>query len=304
MFTKVSWVEDLREELGVEGISQVWGDDPEYYVWIADTPGIHHIKLEWVEHDTSHPALIRGLFSIRCYPLIGSTLVGSFSREEQRIVSGSLFDDTNTPRYESRDAIPGECFAVGTMEILQDVRGSTTMFVLESLDRFVTKSLHGIAHTPESSTSNESDQLSTVLRDVPGWSLSHSLFDRLVSMFAYSSGIQPSRVVLVDSPGFEYWSAADNTNWHTVASDCVAAHALIVAFSDHQGDGETVKSFIADLKADQTRTIVLDARFPHHACHDSGCEHAHHAVVNPQWWSIPLGRYRSNLTSTCGCEEH
>jgi hypothetical protein len=173
MFTKVSWVEDLRVELGVEAVSQVWGDDPEYYVWIAGAPGIHHIKLEWVEYDTSHPALIRGLFSIRCYPLIGSTLMGSFSLEEQRIVSGPLFDDTNTPRYESRDAIPGECFAVGTMEILQDIMGATTLFVLESLDRFVTKSLHSIAHTAVSSTSNESDRLPTILRNVPGWSLSH-----------------------------------------------------------------------------------------------------------------------------------
>jgi len=304
MFTKISWVEDLMDQLGVQGISQVWGDDPEYYLWLTDAPGVYHIKLESGDSDRSTQDRIRGLFSIRCYPLVGSRLMDGYSREEQRLVSSELFDHTNTPRYDCRDDIPPTFFTVGTMEIIQDIEHASTVWVVESLDRLLFKALHATDSTLVESTGGSAERGPATLRDVPGWSLSYSLFDRLVSMCAYCLGRQPCRVVLADSLGFEFHGGDGNGSGDAVPSDSIVSHTLAVAFVQPPADRGAVDSFIADLLAEQDHSVMLDTPFPHQACQDHGCENPAHKVVNPQWWSIPFGSYRSKLTTTCGCEDH
>jgi hypothetical protein len=34
-----SWVEQVQQMLDLKGVSQVWGDRPEWYVWVEDAPG-------------------------------------------------------------------------------------------------------------------------------------------------------------------------------------------------------------------------------------------------------------------------
>lgn len=70
LLVAASWVERLREELGLEGVHQVWGEVPTWYLWLADSPGAY--CLEMVDVSRVGDGLINGSFAVKFYPALDS----------------------------------------------------------------------------------------------------------------------------------------------------------------------------------------------------------------------------------------
>ena len=46
MMVRASWAETVKGLSGVTGVSQVWGNQPEWYIWISGQPGPYGLVLE------------------------------------------------------------------------------------------------------------------------------------------------------------------------------------------------------------------------------------------------------------------
>jgi hypothetical protein len=88
------WHDEVRQQAGLTGISQVWGDEPSWYFWLAGRPGAFLLRA--------------GI----CEELAGRSLVtyllhyfppASADRAEQDLLESPFFDQaTGTPAYEHR----------------------------------------------------------------------------------------------------------------------------------------------------------------------------------------------------------
>ena len=59
----------LRRELGLLGASQVRGEQPAWYLWLACSPGAYHLEMVDAALEGSGPnGLARALFSVKFYP--------------------------------------------------------------------------------------------------------------------------------------------------------------------------------------------------------------------------------------------
>ena len=45
MLVTTSWVDDLKNLLGMEAVSQIWGDVPAWYMWLSDAQGVYQLQL-------------------------------------------------------------------------------------------------------------------------------------------------------------------------------------------------------------------------------------------------------------------
>jgi len=90
MLVTTSWVDNLKDLLGMEAVSQIWGDIPAWYMWLSDALGVYHLQLVDAAVDENNPANKQAFFSIKCYPFPNTTVFDTFSHEEQTL-SRALF---------------------------------------------------------------------------------------------------------------------------------------------------------------------------------------------------------------------
>ena len=169
MLVTTSWVDDLKLLLGMEAVSQIWGDRPAWYVWLSDAQGAYRLQLDSAMADGKTPAPKQGLFSIKFYPLYKSSVFGAFSYEEQVLCQSGFFDDTNTPRFEDMQKIPDSLFNVAAMEYRVNQDDTMACFTLDSLD--ILRSVY-----PEETVQNfdltgksRCYRAGEIGRSVPGW---------------------------------------------------------------------------------------------------------------------------------------
>lgn len=87
-----SWSEQFRTDIGLKGISQVWGGPPAWYFWLADAPGVYHLELLAAEGDMTYGKdLYKGVFVVKCYPYQNSRHFQSFSFLEQKLIQSHFF---------------------------------------------------------------------------------------------------------------------------------------------------------------------------------------------------------------------
>lgn len=308
MLVTTSWIGELKSRLGMDAVSQVWGDPPAWYLWFSDAQGVYNLQLVDSLVDENLSSMKQGYFSIKCYPFQNAPVFGAFSHEERSLSQSRFFDDTHTPRLEDKDKIPDSLFAVAAMEYRVDQDDTTACFTLESLDTM--RCVYPEETVLDFDLLNKSWHYAKgeVGRSVPGWHLGYPVFDRLLSMYAFYSKTKPVRLQIARSPGFEYVHTGHRE------FDCVdVSHAHRLAVSVFFAPPKSFDHFVdlggfdamAQEESQQETEILFDRAFPcghFHASDKMDCAKIlEGSPINELWWSLAETDYKSELTSTCGC---
>jgi len=297
MLITASWVEQVQKMLDLTGVSQVWGDRPEWYIWINGAPGVHVLVFEEGETIAAADQTLNvGLFAIKCYPYVTASVFEAFSPQEREIINSDLFDHTHTPRLEARQDIPESLFAVGSMSFILDANETVAMLAFDSLDLLrwsILNTKNGQKNRPR----NES-----VIRNIPAWQIGYPLFDRLISLYAFYSKQSPAFIGASQSPGFECIIDTHQTPESRVCDDAQQGSASVLFVNSAETDAWVDTIWRAHLSPEEK--IVFE-----HACSHSACNHTADngfppVDINSLWWDLAHADLKSELASTCGCEDH
>jgi hypothetical protein len=308
MLMITSWIDALKDLLGMEAVSQIWGNVPAWYMWLSDAHGVYHLQLAEAMNDEDLPAHKQGLFSIKCYPFHNTAVFDTFSYEEQVLRRSSFFDDTHTPRFEVKEEIPDCLFNVAALEYRVDQDDSMACFTLDSLDTlrcfYPEETVLDFDLTGKSRRYRSGE----IGRSVPGWQLGIPVFDRLLCMYAVYSKAKPVRLRITRSPGFEY-SHSGNRAFECLKAPDIHRLTASVFFAcpnrPHRGIHSSKPDIMEPEEEPDHVEILLDHAFP--------CGHLHLSEktaslqtmagvsINPLWWSLAETEFKSNLASTCGC---
>lgn len=308
MLTTGSWVGKVKDMLGLEGVSQVWGNRPAWYFWISRAPGVYHLRLEDVQVDSwENRELFSGIFSLKCYPFPGQAVFETFSFEERALMRSDFFDDTFTPRFEVRTRLPDTLFNVATLEYTVDAEDTFACFTLESLDALrISYAADKVQAYPLLGRS-ERFAAGQVDRNVPAWAIGYPFFDRMLSLYVFEQKKKPYRTIMLQGDGFDYICGR---NGLLTCRDTADTRSLELSVFFATGDSapdrgrDGIESAVRRLPAD-SRDLVFDRSFP--------CGHFHHVhgnapqaaeatdTLNPQWWTLADADYKSELATSCGC---
>ena len=297
MLLTASWVEQVQKMLDLAGVNQVWGDRPEWYIWIDDAPGVYALVFEEGEiFDAADQPRVLGQFAVKCYPYASAGVFDSFSPAEREMVTGELFDHTHTPRLESRQRIPEAFFTVGSLSIMLNAAETVAMFTFDSLDF-----LRWSALTAKTGSENRLHEKSFI-RNIPAWQIGYPLFDRLISLYAFYSKQSPAFIGATRSPGFECMVDIDQTLESRVCDE-TRQYSTSVLFSDTTDYEKLVdKNWRTHL--DPAEKIVFEHTCSHSACHHFADDEIPQVAINSLWWDLAHADLKSELASTCGCEDH
>lgn len=275
-----SWSQELRGQLGLTGASQVWGERPAWYVWLANSPGAY--QLELVEAGPvgagSQADLRRAVLAVRHYPSPDSAAFRLFSPRERALIRGPLFDHTGAPTFEGRAGIAPELFMVGALEFLCQAGADWMLFCLSAL----TECRETTATGP--------------VRRAPGWNLSLPIVSALLSLWAFQSRQTPLRVQLTSEAGFE-----QRPGGAAAATQDIRMLSLAALFCpDPANPPAEVMVHLDDQAGEPGRTLLEDETYR--------CCHFHPprdpttvSALCAQCWRFAQAQYQSDLTSTCGC---
>jgi hypothetical protein len=153
---------EIRHELGIRHLSQVWTKMPSWYFWLDNTPGAFMLELRGGAHFSINGISYQGAVGVvRYFPPADCT--DALSSEEATLLQSAAFDQTSTPKWEELSKIGGSgLFVVGTFELHCPLESEDLLFLFEGT------------------------RLNPV--ENPGV----HLFDRLVGMQAYAAQHAPS----------------------------------------------------------------------------------------------------------------
>jgi hypothetical protein len=295
MLVTASWFEDFKRTLGIQGVSQVWGDRPAWYFWIGGAPGAYQLQLEDAEMQPGGG--YRGVFLIRCYPFTDTAFYAGFSAEERGVVESGLFDHTRTPRAEFRRRIPGHLFNVAVFELALQADGTAMGATLESLDRMIVRNAGPVPRTDRAAGETGLPTRGEPIRNVSAWALAYPLFDCLVCLWVNYRRQKPLHIRMTRDSGFE--TILDPPRQPVCRdTDAIGVYTLEIAFDARSGDhGQD-----PGREDGSDRGSVI---FEHHA----PCGHFHPpgttvpliGALNPGWWSLADTRFTCGLATTCGC---
>lgn len=302
MLIKASWVEALQHTLGIDGVSQVWGDRPAWYFWIRNAAGVYCLEAHRTEaREFNGMRLHSALFSLKCYPYALSRWFRFFSFEERCFVKSRFFDPSNTPFHEHREKVGDHLFCIAVIEYTTEAESPFAVFTLESLDTLR-------MHYPEETTRhypvlNRSRRFESgeVDRRIPGVAIAYPFYDCLLCLNSFHSREKPSRVTILRSPGFQHmWGRG-----HTVS--CVDAPEIeAVTIRTQYGrpsvDGPddapgTTENRLGEEKGDLVFDRVFSCGHPHRKRHES----TRWVALNRRWWTLADADYGSHLATLCGC---
>ncbi len=285
-----SWVERVRTELGLVGVSQVWTEGPAWYLWLEGSPGAYGLELvDASSVDQSGPEVVQGLFTVRYYPSPDEPVFSGFSAQEQALVQGAGFDQSGTPRFEALSGIPPQCFVVGTLQLALQPDAEWALFELSALEtcRYVITPGPG--------------QPSELARQVPGRSLCYRLFRPLLGLYAFTSRHTPIRARLCQFLGMEQVEADGEISWRN--ADGVSLQSLEVLFGSMPGEQpRAARDLLDQSKPSDPARVLLDEVFD--CAHYHGPEESFisEPILSPSWWRLAAADYKSELASSCGCE--
>jgi len=154
---------EIRHELGVQHLSQVWTGLPSWYIWLDDTPGAFMLELRGGARFSTNGISYQGAVGVIRYFPPPADCTDALNSEEATLLKSASFDQTGTPAWEALARIGGsELFVVGTFELHCPIESDGLLFLFE-----------GTRLSPEENTGVQ-------------------LFDRLVGMQAYSAQHAPS----------------------------------------------------------------------------------------------------------------
>lgn len=290
--------------LGIQAASQVWGDQPAWYLWLSEAMGTYQLKLAGPVPDDDQAQGLRGIFSVKCYPYANQDVFRTFSRAERRVINSPCVDDTHTPRFEDREKIPDDLFNVAVIDYAVDREDTMACLTLESLSTW--RLINGQPGTDEDHR-HPHDSRRKPDRCVPGWQLGLPVFDRLLSMFAFFSRMSPSRIRVTRGSGFEVIRTESTAMVPRQAADinCYTASVLFsTAGEGHRAGGPAQRSLMDQAASPEQSEVLFDQVFPENRFRSPDASTGISDVfpLNRLWWSLATADHRSELGSTCGCE--
>jgi hypothetical protein len=101
--THLLWHEEIRQQSGLAGVSQIWGEEPAWYFWLRGMPGAFLLQMGSCDE-------LKGgslaTYLLHYFPVVAA------DPEDQAVLEGSWFDRcTGTPRYEHRHKISSRFLA-------------------------------------------------------------------------------------------------------------------------------------------------------------------------------------------------
>lgn len=296
-----SWSEQFRADIGLKGVSQVWGGPPAWYIWLAEAPGVYHLELiEAEEENQNGKDLCKAVFVVKCYPFPGTDTFQTFSFIEQKLIKSNFFDETHTPVFEYREKIPPDLFNVAMLEVTTDHEAHMAGFCIETLDilrsRYAgqTNQTFPVVGLTQQFAEGEVD------REIPGLEIAYPLFDCLMCMYANSEKQAPLQLQCSETPGFEV--VIDRGKVDTKPNKAVRGYRLVVLYAPLNHNAR--KKNIGPLKIESSESkqkIVYERMFPCGHFHNDEAEGNLPITVNTKWWSLAHGQYTSELASSCGC---
>ncbi len=302
MLIKASWAEKICTNLGIEGVSQLWGDKPAWYFWISGAPGVY--LLELVETGTRQQEgfdLHQAAFSLKCYPFAGNRVFQSFSFEEQCLIRSKYFDHTNTPHFDHREKIAQNLFNIAKIECVFDSDETIAAFTFESLDTWRVVIRKGTTLNYPLLDKQKKFETDEVDRWVPGTEIGYLFFDRLLSLYSFFSKKSPAQVLSFRSRGFEY--VYDKIKaFVCVDSERVKIYTTSILYN-LSGEENTVNrlKYIENELKDENEETLYDNKFAGHHFDFEGDETPHLMPLNHRWWSLAGEHFSCNLASSCGC---
>jgi len=302
MLVKASWFDEIRTELGMQGVSQLWAQRPAWYFWIADAPGVYLLELAAADSRQMEGFdLHRVTFALKCYPFAGQQVFKFFSFEEQGLIRSPYFDHTNTPRFDQREKIDPHLFNIAKIECTFDGGETMAAFVFESLDTWRIVFNKGTTLNYPMLDRRKKFASGEVDRQVPGIQIGFLFFDRLLSLFAFDSQTTPARVLSLRSRGFEYvYDKSDRFVCVDSENARIYTTAVLFALSDPPAALERMRYIENELKAEYEETLY-DRQFSgdHSGAADNPMPRL--MPLNQRWWSLAKGHFNCSLTSSCGC---
>lgn len=295
-----SWVENLKTELGLNGVSQVWGDRPSWYFWVTNAPGVFHLEFDDADVLTTKTGTFyMADFIIKCYPYRGHSLFNTFSFQEKELVQSPFFDDTHSPAFEYREQIPADLFNIAMMAITVDSTDQLMHFGFETFDLLRTVCLSDtVRHDPESNR-RYTLKAGTVDRNVPALQVGYPFFGQMMCLSAYATRTPPARVQLARRRGVEFGLDAETVRF--IPSNKIQHYRYGVWFhppSKFQ-TGDPVK--IPAMTSNEAEKILYDRAFTCGHFHPSQAEKVLPVPLDERWWTLAHASYASQLTSCCGC---
>ncbi|MFC1877572.1 hypothetical protein ACFL2E_09940 [Thermodesulfobacteriota bacterium] len=295
-----SWSEQFRSDIGLKGVSQIWGDRLAWYFWLADSPGVYQLEMMNTEEDVdTREDRYTAVFKVKCYPYQERTEFQSFSFLERMLVQSELFDDTNTPVFEHQGDIPADLFTVATVEFSMDLEGHETIVSFESMNylrnRFAqeTHQTFSMINLDRTFGSQELD------RDVPGFQVGYPLFDCLMSLYANTHKQPPRKIRCSKSTGYE--AIIKDGNVHARETNDIKGYKLSMLYSATGLSSYPEGGFIIENSDDGGENIIYDRSFACGDFHENKEEKKLPMTLNRKWWSLAHTHYESELTSSCGC---
>ena len=154
---------EIRKELGIKHLGQVWAQLPSWYFWLDELPGAFMLELRGgAAFDLDGTACHGAAGVIRYFP--SNEQEGQWNGVERAMLQDGTFDNTGTPYFDQLEKIAGtERFVVGTFELHNLGAGHDLLFVYEAMKENLPSAAAGVR-----------------------------LFDRLVGMQAYTSQATPA----------------------------------------------------------------------------------------------------------------
>ena len=298
-----SWVESVKQAIGLEAVSQVWGEQPAWYFWIKNAPGAFSLQLEHASTQIAgNEEWGNGIFSIKHYPHPRQEGFKNFSFQEQCFIRSEYFDRTHTPRFEYKDKIPATLFNVATMEYLAGPDDGPALFSLESLDVMRVSYKQQSVQKYATLGKNRVFKRGETDRSVSGWELGFTLFDRLLSLYSFYSKNKPHRVLITRAPGFEYVFGGSQSMQCVDASDLSIFSLDVLFASKNQEIADPEIKDLMDRRINgDDREVVYDRSFLYGHFHNETNPFSLPIPLNGQWWSLAESDFKSELASTCGC---
>ncbi|MGD9089129.1 MAG: hypothetical protein PVI38_11580 [Desulfobacterales bacterium] len=297
MLITASWVEQVQKILHLAGVSQVWGDRPEWYVWIAGAHGVYSLIFE--EGDTMQAVdqtLYVGRFAVKCYPYVSAGVFEAFSPREREMVNSHLFDHTHTPRLETQQEIPEAFFVIASISLALDAAESVALFTFDSLNF-----LRGSTSCAKTGAANHLPEKSCI-RNIPAWQIGFPLFDRLVSLYAFYSKQPPAFIGATRSPGFETIIDTHQSPVSRVCAD-IQQRSTSVLFAN-PADTDAWVHALWRAQLDREEQIVFENTCSQRACQHFAEEAKPPVAINSLWWDLAHADLKSELATTCGCKDH
>jgi hypothetical protein len=298
MLITASWVEPVQKMLGITGVSQVWDDAPEWYIWIAGAPGVYALVFDHGRSfDALDQTLHQGRFAVKCYPYASAGVFDTYSAKECDMVSSDLFDHTHTPRMEARPEIPEAFFTIGSISLTLDAAQTVALFTFDSLD-FLRWSTLTAKPGPGNRPGGK-----CLIRNIPAWQIGYPLFDRMAGLYAFYSKRQPAFIGTTRSPGFECIIDPPHSTPESQSCDSIQQGSASVMFAETTNT-ERLKDAIWHEQLDAEEHIVFVSRCRHSDCSASASDNFPPVEMNRLWWELAQSEIKSELATTCGCCDH